>query len=102
MKKVILLTLMFFLNSNLIFSQEQKLNSEDLKFYKELIKHFKKNSLNKDSIDWELFESKVLEKAKISRDSAIVKALSINGEEHSSYFKKNLKLLCTANINQKQ
>lgn len=88
MKNATFLVLIYFLNLNLLFSQEENINNEDLKFYKELIKHFKKNSLNKDSIDWESFEKKVMGKAKISRDSAIIKALSLNGEEHSSYFKK--------------
>lgn len=90
MKKTILLIILYLLSLDLSFSQE-KISNKDLKFYKELIKEFKKNSINKDSINWVLFEKKVLEKSKISKDSAIIEALSLNGESHSRYFKIDTK-----------
>ena len=55
--------------------------------------HVKKESINKDKIDWGKFESEVLAKAAISRDSGIVTALTLNGNPHTFYLKGNKRLL---------
>ena len=61
----------------------------DLNFTERLIKTFKTESINKDKINWNNFEQLVLQKSRISRDSAIILALTLNNNPHSYYVKKN-------------
>lgn len=56
-----------------------------------MIKEFEKFSINKDSINWKLFEKKVWESSTISKDSAVITALTLNGEKHSSYYNQTSK-----------
>ncbi|OEY72789.1 hypothetical protein APR40_11105 [Salegentibacter salarius] len=51
-----------------------------------MIREFERNSINKDSIDWKNFEKKVWQSAVFSKDSAVITALTLNGEKHSSYY----------------
>jgi C-terminal processing protease CtpA/Prc len=99
MRKTIFILTFFIIIS--AFSQEKKLGKSELKYYKELIKHFRSKSINKDSIDWENFEKKILKKALISRDSAIKTALTINGESHSFYYKLDNKIRIYGNFESK-
>jgi len=89
MKKLVFITII--LTTITSYSQVKKLEKSELKFQKELIKHFKSKSVNNKSIDWEKFEKKVIEKAFISRDFAIKMALTLNGEKHSFYYRKDNK-----------
>ena len=52
-----------------------------------LIEIFKTRSIEKEKIDWGVFEKEVLEAAKISRKAAIKKALTLNGNPHSFFIK---------------
>lgn len=61
----------------------------DIDFTERLIKTFKSKSINKEKVDWENFEKLVLQKSKISRDSAIILALTLNDNPHTYYLKKN-------------
>lgn len=57
----------------------------DEDFADKLIAEFQTKSINKSQIDWSAFSSKVQESAKISKDSAIVMALTLNKNPHSWY-----------------
>lgn len=85
MKEVLLLFIIIisFQNSH---SQNNELSKNDEKSIKKMIREFERNSINKDSIDWKYFEKKVWESAVFSKDSAVVTALTLNGEKHSSYY----------------
>ena len=54
-------------------------------FADKLIEEFQTKSINKRQIDWTAFSSKVQESARISKDSAIVMALTLNNNPHSWY-----------------
>ncbi|AQS93985.1 hypothetical protein BXQ17_07885 [Polaribacter sp. BM10] len=99
MRKTIFILTFFIITG--AFSQEKKLGKGELKYYKELIKHFKSKSINKDSIDWEYFEKKVLTKALVSRNSAIKTALTLNGESHSFYYRIDNKTKIYGNFESK-
>ncbi|MDF2438293.1 MAG: hypothetical protein K0Q95_2669 [Bacteroidota bacterium] len=71
---------------------ERRLSSEEKQFYKNLIEAFRQNSIEKEKIDWKDFEKKVLEKALVRRDSAIILALDLNGNPHTFYKTKNRNL----------
>jgi C-terminal processing protease CtpA/Prc len=78
--------LFILLITNIGFSQSRaSLSSEEKEFYDNLIDAFKQNSIEKEKIDWKEFKKKVLEKALISKDSAIILALDLNGNPHTSF-----------------
>jgi hypothetical protein len=80
------LIIIFLLISNSVFGQsERTLSSDEKQFYKNLISAFREKSIEKEKIDWTDFEKKVLEKALIGRDSAIILALDLNGNPHTFY-----------------
>jgi carboxyl-terminal processing protease len=54
-------------------------------FAGKLIATFQSKSINKGQIDWAAFSAKVQESARISKDSAIVTALTLNNNPHSWY-----------------
>lgn len=85
MKRILLLSILIlsFQNSH---SQDTVLSKNDEKSIKKMIREFERNSINRDSIDWKYFEKKVWESALISKDSAVITALTLNGEKHSSYY----------------
>ncbi len=60
---------------------------------KKMIETFKTESLNKKEIDWANFEVEVFKSLKISKDSAIITALTLNHNPHTFFFsgKKILK-----------
>lgn len=83
----------FLLITNFVFGQsERMLSSDEKQFYKNLITAFRENSIEKEKIDWKEFEKKVLEKALIRRDSAIILALDLNGNPHTFYKTKERNL----------
>lgn len=59
------------------------------KSFDELFSILKENFIDRDSIDWNSFEKAVLLKNKISKDSAIIEALTLLGNRHTSYMKAN-------------
>jgi carboxyl-terminal processing protease len=67
--------------------------NDDARFSKKLIKEFKEKSINKNNIDWVNFEKRLLQSFKISRDSAIITALTLNNNEHSYYYIPGKKLI---------
>ncbi|HEX8516081.1 MAG TPA: S41 family peptidase [Bacteroidia bacterium] len=84
---------MFLSISSFVFGQvERTLSPDEKQFYKNLITAFRENSLEKEKIDWRDFERKVLEKALIRRDSAIILALDLNGNPHTFYKTKGRNL----------
>lgn len=52
---------------------------------KKMIKTFKTESINKNEIDWENFEIEVFKSLKISEDSAIITALTLNHNPHTFF-----------------
>lgn len=91
--------IIFLLITKFIFGQDERVLSSDEKlFYKNLITVFRENSLEKEKIDWKDFEKKVLEKALIRRDSAIILALDLNGNPHTFYKTKTRNLYQTNRI----
>jgi C-terminal processing protease CtpA/Prc len=91
MKTVPLIIFLFI--TNFVFGQsERTLSSEETQFYKNLITAFRENSIEKEKIDWKDFEKKVLEKALIRRDSAIMLALDLNRNPHTFYKTKERNL----------
>ncbi|MCX2477293.1 S41 family peptidase [Pedobacter sp. MC2016-05] len=58
-------------------------NRKKKTFDEELVQIFKTKSINKDKIDWAVFEKKVHDDYLIARDSAIVTALTLNGNRHT-------------------
>lgn len=95
MKKILLIFLLIicFQSSH---SQNNELSKNDEKSIKKMIREFERNSINKDSIDWKYFEKKVWESAVISKDSAVITALTLNGEKHSSYYDQTSKTYLSA------
>ena len=88
---------LFLLITNIVFGQTQRtLSSYEEKFYKNLVTTFRENSIEKEKIDWNDFEKKVLEKALIGKDSAIILALNLNGNPHT-YYKTKGKYLFQSN-----
>jgi len=78
--------IIFSLSVNPVFGQiERTLSSDEKHFYEKLITVFREKSIEKEKIDWTDFEKKVLEKALIDRDSAIILALDLNGNPHTFY-----------------
>jgi len=78
--------IIFLLISKAVFGQSDRtLSSDEKQFYKNLISAFRENSIEKEKINWKDFEKKVLEKALIRRDSAIILALNLNGNAHTFY-----------------
>jgi len=61
-------------------------------FAGKLIATFQSKSINKGQMDWAAFSAKVQESARISKDSAIVTALSLNNNPHSWYKRGDLPL----------
>ena len=53
--------------------------------YSNLIAKFKNESVHRDSINWNQFETKVLQESLKSKQDAIRKALTLNGNSHSFY-----------------
>ncbi|MFY9309159.1 MAG: S41 family peptidase [Bacteroidia bacterium] len=85
--------IIFLLITKFVFGQSEKtLSSDEKQFYKNLIAAFRENSVEKEKIDWKDFEKKVLEKALIRRDSAIILALDLNGNPHTFYKTKERNL----------
>lgn len=85
--------IIFLLITNFVFGQSERiLSSDEKQFYKNLITTFRENSIEKEKIDWKEFERKVLEKALIRRDSAIILALDLNGNLHTFYKTKERNL----------
>ena len=70
-------------------SEMEKIPSE----YEEIFATMKKGFIDSDKVDWETLEMKVLEKSKISKDSAIVEAISLLGNNHTHYITKERKLI---------
>jgi C-terminal processing protease CtpA/Prc len=62
------------------------LSPDDQLFFEKLIWRFESSSIERDKIDWKEFRRQVLEKALVSKDSAIILALKLNNNPHS-YFK---------------
>lgn len=54
-------------------------------FADRLIEAFQTKSINKQKIDWIAFSTQVKESARISKDSAVVTALTLNNNAHSWY-----------------
>jgi C-terminal processing protease CtpA/Prc len=80
----------FLLITNLVFGQTKvSLSSDEKQFYNRLIDAFRENSIEKEKINWKEFKKKVLEKALISKDSAIILALDLNGNPHTFYKTKS-------------
>lgn len=84
--KVILYLLVSIFSIQTAYSQNSGLSKNDEKSIKQMINYFKKYSIHKDSIDWDSFEKKVWNSATISKDSAVITALTLNGEKHTNYF----------------
>ncbi|RZK36961.1 MAG: hypothetical protein EOO90_26355 [Pedobacter sp.] len=61
----------------------------DEQFTRSLVKKFKENSIDRNKIDWSIFEEKVLDKLELGRDSVIVTALTLHGQPHSFYISGN-------------
>ncbi|MGV0919025.1 S41 family peptidase [Empedobacter falsenii] len=61
--------------------------------YEELFSVIKKGFIDRDKVDWENLEKKVIEKSKISKDSAIVEAITLLGNNHTHYLTKDKVLL---------
>ncbi|MDM1061666.1 hypothetical protein HXZ62_03690 [Empedobacter falsenii] len=61
--------------------------------YEELFSVMKKGFIDRDKVDWENLEKKVIEKSKISKDSAIVEAITLLGNNHTHYLTKDKVLL---------
>ncbi|MDM1548224.1 hypothetical protein HX096_10205 [Empedobacter falsenii] len=61
--------------------------------YEELFSVMKKGFIDRDKVDWENLEKKVIEKSKISKDSAIVEAITLLGNNHTHYLTKDKILL---------
>ncbi|MBW1619510.1 S41 family peptidase [Empedobacter falsenii] len=61
--------------------------------YEELFSVMKKGFIDRDKVDWENLEKKVIEKSKISKDSAIVEAITLLGNNHTHYRTKDNVLL---------
>ncbi|MGV0964416.1 S41 family peptidase [Empedobacter falsenii] len=57
--------------------------------YEELFSVMKKGFIDRDKVDWENLEKKVIEKSKISKDSAIVEAITLLGNNHTHYVTKD-------------
>ncbi|WP_291116979.1 S41 family peptidase [Empedobacter sp. UBA7248] len=67
--------------------------SEITSDYEELFSVMKKGFIDRDKVDWENLEKKVIEKSKISKDSAIVEAITLLGNNHTHYLTKDNVLL---------
>ncbi|SHJ27670.1 Peptidase family S41 [Mesonia phycicola] len=85
MKKILFSLIVIFIFQKSL-SQSNNLSRNDKKAIKQMIKKFENFSINKDSIKWDLFENKVWQSAKTSKDSAVITALILNGDKHSSYY----------------
>ena len=85
-------TVILLLVFKFLFGQAQDLSSDQRSFYEKLIRAFRENSINKEKIDWSDFEKRVLEKALVSKDSAIILALDLNNNAHT-FFKTKGKIL---------
>ncbi|WP_037320358.1 S41 family peptidase [Salegentibacter sp. Hel_I_6] len=79
------------MNFQNVHSQNNELSKDDKKSIKKMIREFEKKSIYKDSIDWESFEKQVWKSAEFSKDSAVITALTLNGEKHSMYYDQSLK-----------
>ncbi|GEM_PF-296409 len=84
---IIFLSVLFY-SCNSKFESDLKIEKRDDSF-DELFSILKENFIDKDSIDWLKFEEAVLLKNKISKDSAIIEALTLLGNRHTSYIKAN-------------
>lgn len=56
--------------------------------YTELFKIMKNGFIDRDKVDWENLEKKVIEKSKISKYSAIEEAITLLGNNHTHYLTK--------------
>jgi carboxyl-terminal processing protease len=93
-------TILFLLFANFVFGQSgDSLSPEQKIFYKNLITAFRENSIERSKIDWKEFENKVLEKALVSKDSAIILALDLNNNPHTFYKDHGRKLYCSKRRN---
>ena len=61
--------------------------------YEELFSVMKKGFIDRDKVEWDNLEKKVIEKSKISKDSAIVEAITLLGNNHTHYLTKDKVLL---------
>ena len=61
--------------------------------YEELFSVMKKGFIDRDKVEWDNLEKKVIEKSKISKDSAIVEAITLLGNNHTHYLTKDNVLL---------
>lgn len=100
MKKILLSFIILFIYQK-SHSQNNILTRDDEKSIKQMINKFERFSINKDSINWDLFEEKVWQSAKISKDSAVITALILNGEKHSSYYDQNSKSYLYGKLSEK-
>lgn len=78
----------------------KSLSSDQKYFYEKLVNAFREHSLDKSKIDWTEFERRVLEKALISKDSAIILALDLNNNPHT-YYKTKGRILYSSKLNKK-
>ncbi|MDM1298287.1 hypothetical protein HXZ94_07205 [Empedobacter falsenii] len=62
--------------------------------YEELFSVMKKGFIDRDKVDWENLEKKVIEKSKISKDSAIIEAITLLGNNHTHYRTIVRKIMC--------
>ena len=61
--------------------------------YVELFEIMRNGFIDRDKIDWNSLEEKVLAKSKISKDSAIIEAITLLGNKHTHYVTKDGRLL---------
>lgn len=61
-------------------------------FTKNLIQTLKSSSIEKNNIDWNDFEAEVMESLKVSKDSAIIKALTLHNNPHTTYIRNGVTL----------
>jgi hypothetical protein len=81
----LLLLVILFSSSSLIGQNDKVLSDDEQLFYRNLVRAFRENSIEKAKINWDDFERKVIEKAAFGRDSAIILALAMNGNPHTFY-----------------